>query len=163
VVVFRDKGAFILAEPTRNVSEVRQRVLTLRVGGNTPLAHGLVEAYQLITRERQRDEDLYPLTVVFSDGQSNVSYRGESPAREDAFEAASLFAKDDIPAVWIDTGYKIDTTPDEIYMRKKAERVKQQRLEKNRTLAETMGADYLPLVTLPRNTSLPNEVEVTAE
>jgi magnesium chelatase subunit D len=163
VVVFRGEGAFTLAEPTRNVSDVRRRVSTLRVGGNTPLAHGLVETYQLIDRQRRRDEDLYPLAVVFSDGQSNVEYRDDGDGREDALEAAALFAENDIPAVWVDTGYEIDRTPDEIYTPKKAERMKQKRLEKNLTLAETMDADYLPLVTLPRNTSLPEELEVTAE
>jgi len=40
--------------------------------------------------------------------------------------------------------------------------MKQKRLEKNLTLAETMGAQYLSLVTLPRNTTLPDELEVTA-
>jgi magnesium chelatase subunit D len=160
-VVFRGESAFTLAEPTRNITDVRRRISTLRVGGNTPLAHGLVEAYQLINRERRRDKDLYPLAVVFSDGQSNVEYREDGDGREDALEAAALFAEEDIPAVWVDTGYEIDKTPDEIYTPKKAERMKRKRLEKNLTFAETMNADYLPLVTLPRNTSLPDELEVT--
>jgi magnesium chelatase subunit D len=163
VIVFRGEGSFTLAEPTYNVSDVRRRVSTLHVGGNTPLAHGLVEAYQLVDREWRRNEELYPLAVVFSDGQSNVEYREDGDPREDALEAAALFADDDIPAVWVNTGYRIDETPDEIWTPKKAERMKRKRVEKNLTLAETMDADYLPLVTLPRNTSLPDELEVTAK
>jgi len=162
VVVFRGEGAFTLAEPTRNVADVRNRVSSLHVGGNTPLAHGLVEAYRLVQRERRRDDKLYPLTVVFSDGQANVEYREDGDGREDALEAAALFAEKDIPAVWVDTGYEIDTTHDDIWTERRAERMKQKRLEKNLTLAETMGAQYLPLVTLPRNTTLPDELEVTA-
>jgi magnesium chelatase subunit D len=162
VVVFRGEGAFTLAEPTRNVAHVRNRVSSLHVGGNTPLAHGLVEAYRLVQRERRRDDKLYPLTVVFSDGQANVEYREDGDGREDALEAAALFAEKDIPAVWVDTGYEIDTTHDDIWTERRAERMKQKRLEKNLTLAETMGAQYLPLVTLPRNTTLPDELEVTA-
>jgi magnesium chelatase subunit D len=162
VVAFRGEGAFTLAGPTRNVADVRRQVSALRVGGNTPLAHGLVEAYELVQRERRRDEELYPLTIVFSDGQANVAYREDGDGRDDAHEAAAMFAAEDVPAVWVDTGYKIDKTPDEIWTKRKAERMKRKRLEKNRTLAETMNADYLPLVTLPRNTSLPEELEVTA-
>jgi magnesium chelatase subunit D len=161
VVVFRGEGAFTLTGPTRNVTDVRSRVSGLRVGGNTPLADGLIEAYELVTRERRRNDEVYPLTVVFSDGQANIPYREDGDGKQDALEAAALFAADDIPAVWVDTGHKIDKTPDEIWTKRKAERMKRKRLEKNRTFAQTMNADYLPLVTLPRNTSLPDEMEVT--
>ncbi|MFD1564566.1 VWA domain-containing protein [Haloarchaeobius amylolyticus] len=157
VVVFRGEGAFTLVEPTRNLQAARRSVSNLTVGGNTPLAHGLVEAYRLVTREKRRDEDLYPLVVLFSDGQTNVEYREDGDPKDDAFEAAALFADDDIPSVFVDTGYEIDTTPDEIWTHRKAERIKRKRLERNLTYAETMGADYLPLVDLPRETQLPIE------
>ncbi len=132
------------------------------MGGNTPLAHGLVEAYELIRRERRRDENVYPLALVFSDGQCNVEYRDAGDWREDALEAAALFAEEEIPAVFVDTFYEIDTTMDETWTDRKAERMKRKRGEKNLALAETLGADYLPLVDLLRNTSLPDELEVTA-
>ncbi|MHC3438616.1 VWA domain-containing protein [Natrialbaceae archaeon A-gly3] len=158
VVVFRGESAFTLVEPTRNLQAARRSVANLTVGGNTPLAHGLVEAYRLVTREKRRDEDLYPLAVLFSDGQTNVEYREDGDPKEDAFEAASLFADEDIPSVFVDTGYEIDTMPDEIWTHRKAERIKRKRLERNLTYAETMGADYLPLVELPRETRLPDEL-----
>ncbi len=158
VVVFRGESAFTLVEPTRNLQAARRSVANLTVGGNTPLAHGLVEAYRLVTREKRRDEDLYPLVVLFSDGQTNVEYREDGDPKEDAFEAASLFADEDVPSVFVDTGYEIDTTPDEIWTYRKAERIKRKRLERNLTYAETMGADYLPLVDLPRETRLPDEL-----
>jgi magnesium chelatase subunit D len=155
VVVFRDEGAFTLVEPTRNHAMARRAVSEMTVGGNTPLAHGLVEAYRIVTRERRRDETLYPLVVVFSDGQSNVEYREDGDAKEDAFRAAALLGDEDVPSVFVDTGHMIDTTPDEIWTHRKAERIKRTRLERNLTYAETMGADYLPLVDLPRNAVLP--------
>ncbi|MEF8801837.1 MAG: VWA domain-containing protein [Halolamina sp.] len=154
VVVFRGEDAFTLVEPTRNHRHAREAVSGLTVGGNTPLTHGLVEAYNLVKREQRRDEDLYPLVVLLSDGQSNVEYREDGDAKEDAFRVASLFDEDDIPAVFVDTGYEIDTTPDEIWTDRKAERMKRRRFERNRSLAETMGADYLPLVDLPRDVDL---------
>jgi magnesium chelatase subunit D len=160
VVAFRGEGAFTLIEPTPHISRARQAVSNLQVGGNTPLAHGLVTAYELVQREKRRDEQLYPLVVVFSDGQTNVAYREDGDAREDALEAASLFADDQIPAVYLDTGYRIDMTPDDVFTERKAERIKEKRREKNLRLAEAMGADYLPLVQLPRNDTLPEE-EVT--
>ncbi|MGQ4555471.1 VWA domain-containing protein [Halobellus sp. GM3] len=159
VVVFRGEDAFTLVEPTRNHRMARDAVSRLTVGGNTPLAHGLVEAYRLVQRERRRDQDLYPLVVVLSDGQSNVEYREDGDAREDAFRAAALFAEDDIPSVFVDTGYELDTTPDEIWTDQKARRIKRKRFERNLTFAETLGADYLPLVELPRDADLPTETE----
>jgi len=162
VVVFRGETAFTMVEPTRNHGQARRTVSNLTVGGNTPLAHGLVEAYELIERERRRNEDLYPLAVLLSDGQSNIEYHEDGDAKEDAFEAAALFADADIPSVFLDTGFQIDTTPDEIWTDRKAERIKRKRVERNLDYAETMNADYLPLIDLPRNTVLPDEVEVSA-
>ncbi|RLM53959.1 VWA domain-containing protein [Halobellus sp. Atlit-31R] len=159
VVVFRGEDAFTLVEPTRNHRMARDAVSQLTVGGNTPLAHGLVEAYRLVQRERRRDRELYPLVVVLSDGQSNVEYREDGDAKEDAFRAAALFDEDDVPAVFVDTGYELDTTPDQIWTERKAERMKRRRFERNLTLAETLGADYLPLVDLPRDATLPAERE----
>ena len=154
VVVFRGESAFTLVEPTRNHRQARDAVSRLTVGGNTPLAHGLIEAYQLVEREKRRDQELYPLVVVLSDGQSNVEYREDSDAREDTLRAATLFDEDDVPAVFVDTGHKIDTTPDEIWTDRKAKRMKRKRHERNREFAATMGADYLPLIDLPRDVDL---------
>ena len=154
VVVFRGESAFTLVEPTRNHRRARDAVSRLTVGGNTPLAHGLVEAYQLVEREKRRDQDLYPLVVVLSDGQSNVEYREDSDAREDALRVAALFDEDDVPGVFVDTGHKLDTTPDEIWTDRKAKRMKRKRHERNREFAATMGADYLPLIDLPRDVDL---------
>ncbi len=157
VVVFRGEDAFTLVEPTRNHRMARAAVSGLTVGGNTPLAHGLVEAYQLVQRERRRDQDLYPLVVLLSDGQSNIAYREDGDAKADAFRAAALFDEHDIPSVFVDTGYELDTTPDEIWTDRKARRMKRKRFERNQTFAETMGADYLPLVELPREATLPTD------
>ncbi|MFW5955954.1 MAG: VWA domain-containing protein [Halorhabdus sp.] len=154
VVVFRGEGAFTLVEPTRNHRRARDAVSRLTVGGNTPLAHGLVEAYRLVQREQRRDRELYPLVVVLSDGQSNVEYQEDGDTKEDAFRAAALFDEDDIPSVFVDTGHKIDTTPDEIWTDRKARRMKRKRHERNRDFAATMGADYLPLIDLPRDVDL---------
>jgi magnesium chelatase subunit D len=157
VVAFRGEDAFTLVEPTRNHRRARDAVSRLTVGGNTPLAHGLVEAYRLVERERRRDRDLYPLVVVLSDGQSNVDYREDGDAREDAVRAASLFDENDVPTVFLDTGFELDTTPDEIWTARKAERMKRKRFERNLALADAMGADYLPLVDLPRDATLPTD------
>jgi len=161
VVVFRGEGAFTLVEPTHNHSHTRQAVAGLTVGGNTPLAHGLVEAHELVRREQRRSQELYPLVVVLSDGQTNIEYREDSTAREDANRAAAMFAADDIPAVFVDTGYQLDPTPDEVWTERKAERIKRKRVERNLQFAETMGGEYIPLVDLPRNATLPEEIEVT--
>jgi len=161
VVVFRGESASLYVEPTRNHGMARRAVSRLTVGGNTPLAHGLVEAYELVERERRRDENLYPLVVVLSDGQSNVPLREDSDPREDALRAASLFPEAHVPCVYLDTSYQIDTTPDEIWTERKAERMKQKRLEKNLDVADALNADYIPLATLPRNASLPDDLEVT--
>ena len=154
VVVFRGESAFTLVEPTRNHRQARDAVSQLTVGGNTPLAHGLVEAYRLVEREKRRNRDLYPLVVLLSDGQSNVEYREDGDAKADAFRAAAMFDEDSIPSVFVDTGHKIDTTPDEIWTDRKARRMKRKRHERNREFAAAMGADYLPLIDLPRDADI---------
>ncbi|OPX07084.1 magnesium chelatase, partial [Mycobacterium sp. AT1] len=55
VVTFRGTGAEVALPPTRSVDVAARRLDDLRTGGRTPLAEGLLEAVELIRRERLRD------------------------------------------------------------------------------------------------------------
>ena len=51
------------------------RLATLRTGGRTPLADGLLRARRLLAAERLRDPRRRPLLVVLTDGRATVAAR----------------------------------------------------------------------------------------
>ncbi len=107
LITFRFASARVVLPPTANYARARRCLDTLRVGGPTPLATGLVESLRLIERERHRDRRVYPVLILISDGLPNVDLkggmRGDQPVR-DALAAAERIARANIPAVVLDTG-----------------------------------------------------------
>ncbi len=149
VVAFRGKDARVVVEPTRDVGRARRQVSELRVGGNTPLCHGLATAYELVERERRRDPDVYPLVVTFSDGKANVPYEdGADPERE-ALRVAAALAAADVETAYVDTGHGLNDSTFSLWSEEKALAAKREEYEWNRTLADAMDAQYVPLIDLP--------------
>lgn len=72
LVAFRERQAEVLLRPTSSVLLAQQRLRRLALGGATPLAAGLWEAWQLIRNERRKQPGLQPLLVLVSDGEANV-------------------------------------------------------------------------------------------
>lgn len=70
VVTFRGDGAEVLLPPTGSVDVAAARLTDLPAGGRTPLAEGLLEAAELVRRERLRDPGRRPLLVVVTDGRA---------------------------------------------------------------------------------------------
>ena len=50
----------------------QQQLRQLPIGGATPFAAGLWEAWQLVRTERQKQPMVRPLLVIVSDGEANV-------------------------------------------------------------------------------------------
>ncbi|WP_121823136.1 VWA domain-containing protein [Halostella salina] len=149
VVAFRGQNARVVVDPTRNVTRARRQLSDLRVGGNTPLCHGLASAYELVERERRRDADVYPLVVVFSDGKANVPYTdGADPERE-VLEIAAAFETADVETAYVDTGHGLNDSTYSLWSDERARAAKREEFEWNRTVADALGAQYVPLIELP--------------
>ncbi|WP_156296888.1 VWA domain-containing protein [Mycobacterium paragordonae] len=98
LVTFRDQGAQVVLPATRSVDFAARRLEGLPAGGRTPLAEGLLEAAELIRRERLRDRGRRPLLVVITDGRATAG----SDALVRSRRAAAHLAVTGVSAVVID-------------------------------------------------------------
>lgn len=126
VLAFRGTQAQLLLPPTRSLTRAKRALAALPGGGGTPLAAAL-QATQTLTHQISRSGDT-PLVVLLTDGRANIAQDG-SPGRtkatEDALTAARSLAAQAV------TCLLIDTSP--------------QAQQAAQTLAQTLGAHYLPL------------------
>ena len=103
LITFRGTGAELVLPPTSSVPAARVRLDSLRTGGRTPLAGGLLRARRVLAVERLRDPRRRALLVVLTDGRATVGVRppGGDPVR-DACRAAALLAADGVATVVVD-------------------------------------------------------------
>ncbi|MEB3069910.1 magnesium chelatase subunit D family protein [[Mycobacterium] vasticus] len=123
VVTFRGTQAELALPATGSVEIAAVRLDELPAGGRTPLAEGLIEAGEVIRRERLRDPACRPLLVVLTDGRATA---GNDPVARSQ-RAASHLAEQGFSTVVVDC---------------EAGRM---RLGLARTLAEHLRAEYVPL------------------
>lgn len=123
VVTFRDTGADVALPATGSVEIAAVRLDELPAGGRTPLAEGLLEAAEVIRRERLRDPSCRPLLVVLTDGRATA---GVDPV-ERSRRAASQLAVQGFSAVVVDCESG------------------RMRLGLAGVLAERLRAEYIPL------------------
>lgn len=102
LVTFQREGARVLLPLTNSVELAEQRLRTMPTGGKTPLTHGLLAGFDLLSRAKRRDAEIIPLMVVLTDGQANVSLTGMRP-QEEAYRMAAFVAEAEIDALVIDT------------------------------------------------------------
>ncbi|HEU0191925.1 MAG TPA: magnesium chelatase subunit D family protein [Mycobacterium sp.] len=98
VVTFRDTDARVALPPTCSVEIAATLLDDVPAGGRTPLAEGLLEAGEVIRRERLRDPACRPLLVVVTDGRATA---GPDPV-ERSRAAAALLADRGVAAVVVD-------------------------------------------------------------
>lgn len=123
VVTFRDTKAEVVLPATGSVEIAAVRLDELPAGGRTPLAEGLLEAAEVIRRERLREPACRPLLVVLTDGRATA---GADPV-ERSLLAADQLASQRYSAVVVDCENG------------------RMRLGLARTLAEHLRAEYVPL------------------
>ncbi|WP_046300229.1 MULTISPECIES: magnesium chelatase subunit D family protein [unclassified Mycobacterium] len=123
VVTFRDTTAELALPATGSVEIAAVRLDELPAGGRTPLAEGLLQAAEVIRRERLREPACRPLLVVLTDGRATA---GTSPV-ERSLMAADQIAGQGYSAVVVDCENG------------------RMRLGLARTLAEHLRAEYVPL------------------
>ena len=126
LVAFRGKDAEILLSPTRALARARRSLAELPGGGGTPLAAGLDAARELA--ESVERQGRVPAIVLLTDGRANIARDAEpgaERAEKDAIAAAQLLRLAGHRALLVDTSRR---------PRPRA-----------RTLADAMGAKYVPL------------------
>jgi magnesium chelatase subunit D len=98
VVTFRGEQAQVVLPPTSSVDAAAARLRSLRTGGRTPLADGLLRAHRVLAAERLRDPRRRPLLVLLTDGRATA---GKQPVAQ-ALRAAGLLARAGVAAVVVD-------------------------------------------------------------
>ncbi|MCS7179551.1 MAG: magnesium chelatase subunit D family protein [Anaerolineae bacterium] len=132
LIAFRKNSAEILLQPTDSVENALLALKKLPTGGETPLSHGLMKAWELLMQLHHRDPASQPMVVLVSDGRANVFYQpgsAETPFAEAVALACQL----------TDSGARllvVDTEDDFL------------NLGLARELAESAGADYVKLAAV---------------
>ncbi|MEI6179359.1 MAG: magnesium chelatase subunit D family protein [Chloroflexales bacterium] len=102
LISFQRDYARILLPLTNSVELAQKRLQTMPTGGKTPLARGMLTAFELLARARRQDEEILPLMVLLTDGQANVAI-SNLPPQQEAYQIADLIAAHAIRAIVIDT------------------------------------------------------------
>ncbi len=126
LVAFRGTKAELLLPPTRSLVQTKRRLAALPGGGGTPLAAGMVTAFDQATQARRRG--LTPTIAILTDGRANIALDGTANrklAATDAQHIARVLRSQGIDALVIDTGNRPEPAL--------------------RALAATLNAPYLPL------------------
>lgn len=126
LVAFRGRHAELLLPPTRSLVRAKRCLAGLVGGGGTPLADALDAARGLADSVRRRGDT--PVVVFLTDGRANVTKTGEGDrprAEEEALLAAKAFRGESMTTLLVDTSPRPQMA--------------------GRSLAEAMGARYLPL------------------
>lgn len=135
VISFRGPKAEILLEATNSVELAEKKLNRLPTGGRTPLAHALVLAQDALRQVLLQNAEQAALLIILSDGKGNVPLP-EAPigdAWKQTEQTASSLASFTIPTLFLDT--------DSGHVR----------VGRGKELAELLGADYLVLDELTKD------------
>jgi magnesium chelatase subunit D len=77
LISFRERSAQLLLRPNRSSALARRLLDALPVGGATPLAAGLLRAYELAQQARREGAERIAV-LVFTDGRANVPLDGQT-------------------------------------------------------------------------------------
>ncbi|TDA64025.1 MAG: putative cobaltochelatase [Clostridia bacterium] len=94
MVAFRGEQAEILLPPTSSVELAQKCLAELPTGGRTPLAAGLLKAYEVTRAHLLKDPDLTPLVIVVSDGRGNVGL-GQGKPWDEVRQVADLIRREE--------------------------------------------------------------------
>ena len=76
MICFRKNEARQVLPPTSSVELAARRLAEMPVGGKTPLAHGLLEAYQVVRRHKIKKPETRFIITLITDGRANQSVAG---------------------------------------------------------------------------------------
>ena len=104
LISFSGLKADPLLLPTKSLVTAKKKLSSLPGGGATPLANGLLEAFNMASAARSRS--IKPIIILLSDGKGNMSLDGVGDrvkATKDTNYVASLIKRNAINNIFIDT------------------------------------------------------------
>ncbi len=72
IVALKDTGAIIVQHPITNLRVVANKLINMRISGYTPLAAGMIKAWEVLKEAKRRDPSTIPVMVIITDGSANV-------------------------------------------------------------------------------------------
>jgi magnesium chelatase subunit D len=72
IVALKGMGAVIVQHPITNLRVVANKLVSLRISGYTPLATGMLKAWEVLKEAKRRDPSTIPLMIIITDGNANV-------------------------------------------------------------------------------------------
>jgi Mg-chelatase subunit ChlI/Mg-chelatase subunit ChlD len=72
IVALKETGAVIAQHPITNLRVVANRLLGLKISGFTPLAAGMLKAWEVLKEAKRRDRATIPVMAIITDGSANV-------------------------------------------------------------------------------------------
>jgi len=72
IVGLKDTGAVVVQHPITNLRVVANKLLGLGISGFTPLAAGMLKAWEVLKEAKRRDNSTIPVMVIITDGEANV-------------------------------------------------------------------------------------------
>jgi len=119
LVTFKGNDAYVLRHPTTNLKLIEGDVARIAMSGYTPLAAGLMKAWEVVIQETRRNKDVMPLVVLITDGKANVSLKRKGrftrttrDAIRHAIDASQLLARFKIPVVVINPDHQVSSPYD---------------------------------------------------
>ena len=115
LISFSGLKADPLLLPTKSLVTAKKKLSSLPGGGATPLANGLLEAFNMADTARSRN--IKPIIILLSDGRGNMSLDGEGDrvkAIKDTNYVASLIKRNAINNIFIDTSRRKTPIADEL-------------------------------------------------
>ncbi len=126
LISFRGTEAELLLPPTRSLVQTKRRLAGLPGGGGTPLAAGMLTAFEQAAQATRRG--LTPTIAILTDGRANIALDGTADRKQAAVDAQTI-AKSlraaGTDAILIDTGNRPEPAL--------------------RNLAQILDGTYLPL------------------
>ena len=115
LISFSGLKADPLLLPTKSLVTAKKKLSSLPGGGATPLANGLLEAFNMA--EAARPRNITPIIILLSDGRGNMSLDGVGDrvkSIKDTKYVASLIKQNAINNIFIDTSRRKTQIADEL-------------------------------------------------
>jgi magnesium chelatase subunit D len=80
VVGFKGKEAMVIIPTTKRATSFREQIDNIKIGGTTPLASGMKKGFEILKKERFRNEYV-PMMLILTDGMPNVAV-DENPTKD---------------------------------------------------------------------------------
>jgi len=75
IVALKETGAVVVQHPITNLRVVANKLISLKISGFTPLASGMLKAWEVLREAKRRDRATIPVMVIITDGSANVPLR----------------------------------------------------------------------------------------